>query len=812
MSKNRSMNWWAVFTMGVSGGLIGLGYAARQFLRRAVPQTAGNMTIAGLSKPVEIIRDQWGVPHIYAQTEDDLFFAQGYVHAQDRLFQMDANRRVGTGRISEIVGPPGLPSDRMARIFGWKQAAQAQADEVKNDPETLAMSNAFASGVNTFIEQGRLPAEFTLLAFKPEPWGILDSSAWGAVLAWGLSVNWESELIRSILIEQLGTDKARALHPDYTDSYPTVIDSDKVGAKLAQKLLSAYKNAIHQMPFRVPAGQGLGSNNWTISGKHTASGRPILANDPHLPPIFPTIWYENHLEGGGYRVSGFTSPGVPGIIIGHNEHVAWGVTNGFPDIQDLYIETTDPQNPTRYRVDDGWETAEIKEETIHVRGWRKPIVEKVAWTRHGPIISNLIPNETRAISLRWASHQPHNHLKAILHTCRATDWASFREALKHWAFPPQNVVYADVAGNIGYMLPGRIPKRTTGIGALPVSGRDSVHDWDGWIPFAELPHAFNPPKGYIVTANNKVVGDDYPHLLTSEWLAPYRAQRISDLIEQGSPLTVDDNRAIQIDAVSLLARRFLQTALPIIANNAIPAELQQSVDTLQTWNHDMQANQTAPSIYYAWLVHFVHEAIGLALGEDLKEQLLGRNALREFPGNPLHEIGFELAVRWLESGTPEWVENTETLLTPALEKGVLALENTLGKDPAGWQWGKLHKLELSHHLTRIPGIGRLWKPITLPVNGSGYTVNQGDVTPHFPPDPVHTIASCRMVLDVGEWDNSISSLPGGQSGHPASNHYQDQVNQWLNGETHPMLFSREQVLAHAKDILRLEVNTPLHNS
>lgn len=802
MSKNRSMNWWAAFTVGVGGGLIGLKYAAQQFLNRAVPQTSGSMTVAGLRKPIEIIRDTWGVPHIYAQTEDDLFFGQGYAHAQDRLFQMDANRRVGTGRMSEIVGPPGLASDRMARIFGWRQAAQAQADQILQDPDSLAVSHAFARGVNTFIAQNRLPAEFTLLAYKPEPWGILDSSAWGSVLAWGLSVNWESELIRTLLIDHLGADKAADLQPDYTDEYPTILSTNQVGARLAQELLSAYHKAMSDLPIRTPAGQGLGSNNWTISGQHTASGRPILANDPHLPPIFPTIWYENHLEGGRYKISGFSSPGIPGIIIGHNEQIAWGVTNGFPDVQDLYIETFDEQDPTRYLVGDEWEEADMRQETIHVRGWRKPQIETVPWTRHGPVITSLIPHETRAIALRWASHQPHNHLKAMLQMCRADDWASFRASLQHWAFPPQNVVYADVAGNIGYMLPGRIPQRAQGIGAVPVPGRDPAHDWQGWLPFDQLPFAYNPAKGYIVTANNKVVGDDYPHLLTSEWLAPYRASRIAQRLEAERPLTIQGNNHIQNDTVSLLARRFLKTALPRLT---VTPAIEQAYQTLQAWNHDMRASDIAPSIYFSWYVHFTDAVWAQALGDDMVAQLLGKKALREFPGSPLHEVGFELTVRWLETGAPAWVGDIIPHLQPALEAGLVALAQTVGEDPAGWQWGNLHKLELHHHLTRLPGLGRLWKPITLPLGGSGNTVNQADVPPHFPPGPVHTIASCRMVLDVGAWDNSISALPGGQSGHPASDHYQDQVEQWHKGQTHPMLFSRAQVLAHAKETLWLKV-------
>lgn len=793
-------------TLPVVGTVAGARHLARRFLRRPLPRVRGQLTLDGLRRPVDVIRDRWGVPHIYAQTEEDLFFAQGFVHAQDRLFQMDVNRRLGLGRLSEIVGPAGLETDRFARTFGWHKAAEAQAAGIMSHAETRAISEAYAAGVNAFIEQGKLPIEFSLLACRPEPWRPADSAAWGSVLAWGLSVNWETELLRARLVEELGPEKAADLTPDYRERYPTIVPGPTIGPRLAAALSDAYRRAMETLPMgAVPAGSGVGSNNWVVDGRRTASGRPILANDPHLPPIFPTIWYENHLDGGRYHVTGFTSPGVPAVIIGHNEQIAWGVTNAFPDVQDLYVERFHPDDPLLYEVDGEWVRAEREEEIIHVRGRRRPVVEEVRYTRHGPIVSGLISGEHRPLALRWSCHGRNNHLRALTELCRAGDWDAFRRSLHDWAFPSQNVVYADVDGNIGYVMPGRVPVRARGEGLVPVPGWTTEYDWTGWIPFDQLPARFNPPEGYIVTANNRIAGDDYPYLLSGEWQPPYRAERIADLIDALSPLKLADNGRIQNDTVSLLALRFLKQALPPVQEApAIAHSLYaRALDRLRQWDGDMRPDQVAPTIFFGWFVSFTRAVMEQALGPELAGDLLGRHELEQFPTNPFHEIAHELVVRWLEQGPPAWVGDLRIHLQTALQEALIVLQSEFGPNPADWQWGRLHYLEIRSPLARIPGLGRLWRPVSYPVGGDGYSVNQAEVGPHLPPDPVHTIASCRMIVDVGRWDNSLSALPGGQSAHLASDHYQDSVKDWLHGDYHPMLFSRARVEQAAKGTLTL---------
>lgn len=797
MSSKRLKWYLALCAAGVGSAAAAVAYATRRVMYNALPTVEGQKTVCGLHKPVEVLRDAWGVPHIYAQNEEDLFFAQGYVQAQDRLFQMDAYRRVGYGRLSEITGSMGLASDRLARICGWHLAAEAQWRGIERDAETRAIADAFAQGVNAFVESAVLPAEYRLLVCTPDPWHPRDSSAWGAVLAWGLSVNWQTELLRMRLIDELGPERATDLTPTGDEEYHTIFPGSEIGSRLSKALIKAYQEAAETLPVgRVPGGAGAGSNNWVVDGTWTRSGRPMLANDPHLPPIFPTLWYENHLVGGRYNVSGFTSPGVPGVIIGHNERVAWGVTNAYPDIQDLYVERFHEEDPLLYEVDGRWQRATEREEVIHVRGRRKPLVEHIRQTHHGPVISDLLAREERALALRWTCHEENNHLSAILGMCRASDWNEFREATRAWGFPSQNVVYADVDGNIGYLMPGRVPLRGKGDGLTPSPGWRSEYEWQGWIDHEELPALFNPEPGYVVTANNCVAGDDYPYLLTGEWLAPYRARRISQLIEELAPLDRQKQARIQNDTVSLPAQRFVQLALEALdigVAKALSRTAQWAVERLQLWDGDMQAGEVAPSLAFAWQVCFLRAALTQALGADLSAEILDENGLDEIPTQPFHDIAYELSLRWLKERPPRWVGPVAPMLTTALENAVGELRRELGPDPSSWLWGRLHYVELQSHVARIPGVGRLWKPRTYPLSGDSFSVAQARVPSHLPPSAAHVIASCRMILDVGAWDESISTLPGGQSGHPASDHYQDSVEDWLKGKYHPMLYSRSRV-------------------
>lgn len=766
----------------------------RRLLRRTEPVVNGRFSIPELHRPVEIIRDRWGVPHIYAQTEYDLFFAQGFVHAQDRLFQMDLNRRIGCGRLSELIGPPGIKSDRIARVLGWPRVIKAQLDG--GDAGAYAVAEAYTAGVNAFIGRKRYPLEYKLLMLKPEPWQMQDSAAWGAVLAWGLAANWENELLRAMLIDELGPEKVVDLMPDYPAGYPTILPDAHLNARLAQALHDALHEALDDVPLtRLPIGQGVGSNNWVVDGSRTAAGRPFLANDPHLPPVFPTIWYENHLVGDGINVTGFSTPGVPGVLIGHNEKVAWGITNAFPDVQDLFVERFHADDPTLYEFEGSWRKARTVIEPIFVRGRREPILETVRYTHHGPVISDILPDEKRPLAMQWASFTDNNHLRAVLNMNRAADWTGFREGVGQWGFlPSQNVVYADTEGNIGYIMPGMVPTRNRGDGLVPVPGWTGTHEWNGWIQLDDLPQQLNPKDGMIVTANNRVVENDYPHLLTGEWLLPYRANRIRELLDAEDKLTLSDQMRVQTDTVSPMAQRFLGVALAHVHKRGpLDDELNRVMLLLRNWNFDMQGEAVAPSLYYGWMIHFTYAVMAQAVGNRLAACLLGPGLVENFSGNPFHKIAPELAMRWLEQRSPDWVGEIRPLLLPALQKTIAQLKESSGFDINKWQWGRLHYGNLSSPMARIPGIGRFWKPQSLPMSGDGSTISQTESPPGFPPQPVNMIPSCRLILDVGMWDNSVSSLPGGQSAHIGSPHYQDGIEAWKNGRYHPMLFTPERI-------------------
>jgi penicillin amidase len=786
----------------VSGAALA-GRAWRRFLRRSVPASYGQIAVSGLIASVEVRRDRWGVPHLYAANEHDLFFAQGYSHAQDRLFQMDTLRRVGAGRVSELVGPSALATDRLARCFGWPRVARAVVDGA--DGYVVDVMAAYAAGVNAFIANGNLPPEFALLHYEPEPWGLADTAAWSAVLAWGLAGNWETELLRLSLLEALGPDKTADLAPHAAADYVSILGQEGIDAHFALALAESLREAVANLALgAVPRGRGVGSNNWAVSGALTSSGRPVLANDPHLPPIFPALWYENHLVGGDYEVTGFTMPGVPGVIIGHNRQVAWGLTNAFPDVQDVLIERFDPHDPTRYEVNGRWESVELVEEVIRVRG-QTDHTEIVRYTRHGPVFSDYLPQGGRDMALQWASYTPSNHLRALLDMNRARDWASFAEALRPWGFPSQNVVFADTHGDIAYKMPGMVPRRRTGDGLLPAPGWDDAFEWEDWIPFEELPTRVNPPSGFIVTANNRVHGREYPYLLTGEWLPDYRARRIEELLLAQVPIPFARHAQIQADTVSLQARRFLPAALKSLdlPQGIVEPELVEALALLRAWDGDMRADLVAPSLYFGWFTHFAEATTRQALGGALAGQLLTAAPADTYMLDSFLELLPDLALQWLEDGAPSWIGDVRPLLLPALRRTLLVLEQQFGADQTAWQWGNLHRIEAQHPLTRIPVAGRPWQIAPIPVGGDGYTVNQADVLPKFPPEPVKVIASCRLIMDVGAWDNSLAALPGGQAGQPGSPHYQDALQEWRNGRYHPLLFSRERVLAATESITLL---------
>ncbi|HLQ10992.1 MAG TPA: penicillin acylase family protein, partial [Ktedonobacteraceae bacterium] len=541
-------SWWQK-TVAVAAGVAGLAGGAYCFvMRRPLPRYKGEVHLPGLHEAVEVITDRYGVPHIYAQNEDDLFYGQGYVHAQERLWQMELNRRIGSGRLCEVFGEIALEADRFTRRLGMHRAAAAALDHLPAHSRRIL--DAYARGVNAYIEQNQhnLPVEFTILRYRPGPWLITDTIQWSKMMGWNLGGNWETEVVRARLVAKLGAERAARLEAGYDPQHPLIVPPGVAYQGVNLGMLEQYE----QLKLLSGFGMLSGSNNWAVDGTMTTTGLPILCNDPHLGQVAPSIWYECHLAAGDIDVVGASFPGAPGIVIGHNRRVAWGLTNAISDYQDLYIEKFHPEHPNQYEYMGKWEEAQVIREEIRVKGAKTPVIEEVRVTRHGPILTTFTPRaqdtsssnghqaQELPLALRWTGQDKHNIVAAVQQMNRAANWEEFRQGLRDWDLPPQNVVYADVDGNIGYVMAGAIPIRARGQGLLPSPGWTGEYEWTSYIPFEELPQTYNPEQHFIVTANNRVVDDSYPYYITNEWLNGYRAQRIRDLLTSKQKLSLSD--------------------------------------------------------------------------------------------------------------------------------------------------------------------------------------------------------------------------------------------------------------------------------
>ena len=790
-------------TLGAAAGLVGFGYY--WLMRRPLPKSQGSIRLESLSAAVEIFFDSWGVPHIYAKTEHDALFSQGYVHAQERLFQMDFNRRLGSGRLSEVLGQTALPLDRWMRIIGLRRAAVLCLDVMDNAERSAA--EAYAMGVNARIVQGRLPAEFTLLRYKPEPWNVLDQITWSKMMAWNLSVNWESELLRLRLLERLGAEKARDLEPADYSGWPTIIPA---GLEISSMGRAAQHLADAAKGFLGPSARsGIGSNNWVISSQRSKTGMPLLANDMHLLLTAPAIWYENHLVGGDLEVSGVSFPGVPYVIAGHNAQVAWGFTNGFPDVQDLYIEKLRRRGDEKveYLYQDQWMQAEIIKETIAVKD-RPSVDEEVVITRHGPVINALAPDFSgeQPLALRWTALEADNMLHALHRMNHAQDCLDFRDALRDWAAPVQNVVYADRQGNIAYSFPGKVPVRSQGDGRLPVPGWSGEYEWSGYIPFEDLPHLSNPSSGYLVSANNRVLGDEYPYFLGVDHASGSRAQRITELIEAKSKLDTAYIGRMQLDQISPSARLFAGAFSEVQSSDP---ELQAVINRLKDWDGHLAADSAEAAIYEVLVLRLLYRLLNKPLG-DLTIRYAGKgptpvlaegSMMGEHAREWLRKILSEPSSPWFE---PENGRTREQILLDALSESVNFLKDSCGPGIDDWAWGKIHQLTFSHPLSTSKPLEKLFNRGPFPLGGDFDTIWATGSSLHDLSYEQVIGPPYRFIADLSDWNNSLSVLVPGQSGHPASQHYADQVKSWFNGKYHPMLFIREKIESSAVNTLVLQ--------
>lgn len=746
---------------------VAAGFIIRSIFTSGKPVLEGTVTVNGLSAPVTITRDENGVPHIKGQTTQDVYFAQGYAHAQDRMFNMDLSRRTGYGRLCEVFGQMAVSQDQYYLTLGLDRAAALSL--AAYPAETIALLDGYTAGINAYIDEkssdGKWPTEFKLLGYQPERWSTVDTLLLGKLMAHDMAGHWKAQVSRMYLLAEYGLEEALELFPSVPEQAPTHITD----ADLALSLLSADIPVVNESN---------GSNNWVVSGQKTESGMPLLANDPHLSIATPSIWYVNHLISPDMEVSGTTFAGVPGIILGQNQYGAWGVTNTGPDVQDVYIEKIHPDNPYRYLYQDEWLEMEVFSYTMKVKGGDE-ILYEVRQTMHGPIISDLADNvgveQDTAFALRWTALDATLELEALIGYNRAKNWTEFEKCLEGFHAPAMNFVYANLDGTIAYKPNGLIPIRAGNNDALlPMEGWTGENEWIGYIPFDELPKVVNPVDGFVATANYKIVGDDYPYHLSNNWAQPYRQMRIVEVLSSKDTFTAEDMRLLQDDTKNLRAEAFGAYLADIFAGLESQPSGKQAAETLQAWRARGYLDE--PEEAGALLFSLVMDEIPNVLFEEIPSEVY---KLMRGTGNVVDNM----LTACIAGGEPLWVQKNggiAAVLSKALDRAIARVSPQQGSDISKWQYGKFHQVMFSHPLSSQSYLKPFFNPRgRLASAGSDVTVraatnNQSGLNNHG--------ASWRFVADLNDMTKTWQIVAPGISGHPASPYYQDQINRWLEGE------------------------------
>lgn len=809
-------------------------------VRRPFPQTRGDITLDGLDAEVNVYRDAAGIPHIYAESERDMYFAQGFVHAQDRFWQMEFWRHLGQGRLSEILGEDILETDRFIRTIGWNRMAQTHLAYYEREaPEMMEILDAYSAGVNAYLAQNgeNFSLNQTILGLVQEPWEIepwepLDTISWGVVMAWDLGGNWDDELARVRLNQELGEAATSIILPGYPyDSRPVIARLDQIENGLPAEEAPSEEDengdSSDSEAFQADSGErvawsrvdttlagqppdfGLvraslatGSNSWVVSGEHTETGMPLLANDPHLGIQMPSIWYEMGLHAPDHNVVGFSFAGVPGVIIGHNEHIAWGFTNVGPDVQDLYIEKINPADPLQYEFEGEWHDMDVIEEVIGVNGGDDVVVE-VRETQHGPIINDVVDGQSDVLAFRWTVQEENPIFQAIRLLNEARNYDDFREALRYFEAPSQSVVYADVEGNIAYQMPGRIPLRANGDGLIPAPGWTGENEWEDNIPFEELPAVLNPDEGFIVTANNAVTEEAYPYYLTHYWADGDRAQRIKELLEEAiarGDVDADDFARIQMDGRTLLAESYI----PLLEGlSSSDRRVQAAIERMRGWDRQTDPASVPAALFEVFNMQLAHAALADELGEASDDYLSNSGgAQRVF----LHQLAQQPDARWWDDVTTGETEDRQEIIHQALSATVDWFEENVGSDMESWNWGELHTATFVSDPLGQSGIGLIESIVnrgpyavggtTSAVNATSWSWNNVAAVGGHP--------SMRMIVDMSDLDNGRVIHPTGQSGHPFHSHYDDFIEMWINGEYRTLRFNREAVQEAQVDTLLLQ--------
>ena len=808
---------------------------------KSFPQVEGEIQVPGLESRVEIYRDSFGIPHIYGESHHDLFFAQGYVHAQDRFWQMDFWRHQGAGRLSELLGKPMLDTDKFLRTLGWERISKQELELL--GPEEKLILESYSEGVNAYLQErsgSELSLEYAFLpilnrGYQPKPWTPLNSLTWAKAMAWDLRANLGTELDQAKLLMDITPEQLDSLYPVYPQDHPLIVtDYSSSSREIDQNPASSIRSFAENSPSiadvwsllqstslkvealdEISGGgfEGIGSNSWAISGDLTDTGMPYLANDPHLGSQMPSIWYEIGLHCREKTAScqldfvGFSFAGVPGIIIGHNDQIAWGLTNVGPDVMDLYIEKLNPEDFTQYEFEGAWIDMEVVTETIQIAG-KDPVEHNVYLTHHGPIIGSVygledfaetttldIP-ENYALALKWTALEPSCVFCSVWKINRAQDWGDFREAAREFVVPSQNLLYADVDGNIGYQMPGNIPLRTTDHdGMLPVPGWTGEYEWQGYIPFEELPYTFNPAEGYIITANNAVVGQDYPYPISKEWDHGFRAQRLLDLLEVApNPITMDYIKEMQGDNLDKLAESIIPVLTKIEFTDPDLDKIQQM---LGEWDYQAEMDSAPAALFMV----FLNNLISNTTADELPDYFhigvgsRSREFFRQLVNSPEDDW-------WDDSSTAE-KETLEDIFRLTLEESYQQISKEQGKDPHNWKWGELHTITFRNQvMDSFPGIKTAFNRGPFPTSGGSEIVNATGWD-EWAPFEVDWLPSMRMVVDLNDLSNSVTVHTTGQSGHAYHPNYIDMADLWRNIQYHPMLWQYDTIQSDAQSLLIL---------
>ncbi len=767
------------------------------WLRTSLPSLDGEIRLAGLEDRAEVIYDANGIPHIRAATVADAWFLLGFVHARDRLFQMDFVRRLGSGTLSQVVGELTLPLDRMARTLGIQRSAERILARLPED--AVSVLDAYGAGINAWLEtrSGALPPEFLLLGYEPEPWRPVDSLMRSRLTVANLVWEWKGEALRGALAARLTPGQFADLFPEENDGVPPTVGRARAMPEGSRSLFAALLDAV-------PGGlQAPASNAWAVGGDRTASGLPLLASDPHLSLDSPVLWYLVRMEAPGLSLTGATVPAAPVFVLGHNGTIAWAGTSTGSDVQDFFIERVSEGDPERYDTPEGPRPFDVRTETIVVKG-REPLELTVRETRHGPVVSDLAPEfagdpgQGRLVALSSTLLRDDDMtFLAFLRLNQARNWDDFTAALELLHSPQQNMMYADVEGNIGFMSPGRVPIRRGGDGWTPAVGWTGEHDWIGFVPFDELPRAFNPPSGVLVNANQRVVSRDYPWFLARRWSPPYRAGRIHAHIDEETPRTVGTETALQHDEFSGAAQAIVPLLIEHTAADRLNEKEERALASVRGWDRRMSRESAAPLVFAAWLGEVNRGLYADELGD-------------------LFEHFFDLRPRTVAhmlTRRPAWCDDVETpepedcrdVVTAALSRALALIERTQGGDIGDWRWGEAHQAVFDHIvLGRIPVLRRL-ADVRIDTGGGGFTVNRGRHTVSDADEPFASVhgSAYRAVYDLADLSKSLFSVGAGPSGNFLSWRYDNTTRPWRDGEYMRIAQTRAEALRDAAGVLTI---------